>query len=48
MPLHGLPNLTLDPTLVKGRVKDLVMYLHNKLKKVSIEFVNLLFRNNID
>ncbi|KAK3103691.1 hypothetical protein FSP39_021072 [Pinctada imbricata] len=35
LPLHGLPNLSLDPALTKGRVKDLIIYLHNKLKKAT-------------
>lgn len=34
MPLDGLM-LDLDQALLRSRVKDLIIYLHHKLKKVS-------------
>ncbi|XP_055999651.1 leucine-rich repeat serine/threonine-protein kinase 2-like isoform X2 [Ostrea edulis] len=34
LPLHGL-HLDLDPALLKGKVKDLIMYLHNRLKRAT-------------
>ncbi|XP_046571062.1 leucine-rich repeat serine/threonine-protein kinase 2-like [Haliotis rubra] len=38
MPLDGLNLSDLDDSLVKGRVKDLIIYLHNRLKKAQRYF----------
>lgn len=35
-PLSGL-NLDLDPALLKGKVKDLIIYLHHRLKRVGFK-----------
>ncbi|KAH9504825.1 hypothetical protein Btru_062039 [Bulinus truncatus] len=37
MPLDGL-SLDLDYSLIRGRVKDLIIYLHNRLKKAQCYF----------
>lgn len=41
MPLDGL-SLDLDDGLTRGRVKDLILYLHNRLKKVGRPISSLL------
>ena len=39
MPLHGL-NLKLDTAPLRGKVKDLIMHLHNQLKRVGLKTGN--------